>query len=298
MRLKKKTKGIILSGGFGTRLFPLTIGVSKQLLPVYNKPMIYYPLSVLMLAGIRDILIITTPNDLESYKRLLNDGSRVGLNINYKVQEHPKGLAEAFIIGRDFIAKDDVCLILGDNIFYGNTFSNKLKNCISNLKYNRATIFAYEVKDPNRYGIVEINKFGLPIKISEKPKNSKSNLAVTGLYFYPNDVLKKVLIIKPSKRDELEITSINEIYLREKRLKLEILGRGFTWLDMGTHESLLEASEFVKTIESRQGLSVACIEEVAYIKRFINKKKLNDLVKCFSNTNSYNKYLRSFYEKI
>jgi glucose-1-phosphate thymidylyltransferase len=298
MRLKKKTKGIILSGGFGTRLFPLTIGVSKQLLPVYNKPMIYYPLSVLMLAGIRDILIITTPNDLQSYKRLLNDGSRVGLNINYKVQEYPKGLAEAFIIGRDFIAHDDVCLILGDNIFYGNTFSSKLKNCISNLKCNKATLFAYEVKDPNRYGIVEINKYGLPIKISEKPKDSKSNLAVTGLYFYPNDVLKKVLIIKPSKRDELEITSINEIYLREKRLNLEILGRGFTWLDMGTHESLLEASEFVKTIESRQGLSVACIEEIAYIKKFINKKKLNALVKSFSDTNSYNKYLRSFYEKI
>lgn len=289
----KKVKGIILSGGLGSRLFPITIAVSKQLLPVYNKPMIYYPLSVLMLAGIDNILIITTKQDNESYQRLLGDGSRIGLNIKYKIQYEPRGLADAFIIGKDFINNDDVCLILGDNIFYGNNFSEKLKTSIFNLqRHNQATIFAYEVQDPKRYGVVELKKNGLPIKIVEKPKKPKSNLAVTGLYFYPNDVVQKVGFVKPSKRNELEITSINEIYLKEERLKVEILNRGFAWLDMGTHESLIEASVFVKAIENRQGLNIACIEEIAYKKKFINKKKLINLIKLFRGDNSYSEYLK------
>jgi len=285
-----KVKGIILSGGSGSRLYPLTLAVSKQLLPIYNKPMIYYPLSVLMLANIKDILIITTPQDSDNYKRLLGNGSDLGMNIHYKIQTQPRGLAEAFIIGKNFIKKDNVCLILGDNIFYGNNFSEKLNKSFTNLDNNNATIFAYPVSDPERYGVVQIDNKGAPKKIIEKPKKSTSDLAVTGLYFYPNDIVEKVKKIKPSKRGELEITSINELYLNEQRLNLEILNRGFAWLDMGTNESLIDASIFVKAVENRQGLKIACIEEIAYKKNFINKKKFIKLIGKFKN-NSYGKYL-------
>lgn len=285
-----KVKGIILSGGSGSRLYPLTLAVSKQLLPIYNKPMIYYPLSVLMLANIKDILIITTPQDSSNYKRLLGNGSDLGMNIHYKIQTQPRGLAEAFIIGKNFIKKDNVCLILGDNIFYGNNFSEKLNKSFVNLENNNATIFAYPVSDPERYGVIEIDNKSLPKKIIEKPKKAISNLAVTGLYFYPNDVIEKVKKIKPSKRGELEITSINELYLNEKRLSVEILNRGFAWLDMGTNESLIDASIFVKAVENRQGLKIACIEEIAYKKNFINKKQFLKLISKFKN-NSYGEYL-------
>ena len=286
----KDIKGIILSGGSGSRLYPLTLGVSKQLLPIYNKPMIYYSLSVLMLANIKKILIITTPQDNSNYQRLLGDGSDLGIEIQYKIQDQPRGLAEAFIIGKDFINKDNVCLILGDNIFYGSNFSEKLKKSFVNLKNNKATIFGYPVSDPERYGVVQIDNKGNPIKIVEKPKKNISNLAVTGLYFYPNDVVDKVKKIKPSHRAELEITSVNELYLKEQRLDLEILNRGFAWLDMGTNESLIDASIFVKAVESRQGLRIACIEEIAYKKNFINKKKFIKLIKKFKD-NAYGKYL-------
>ena len=285
-----KVKGIILSGGSGSRLYPLTLGVSKQLLPVYNKPMIYYSLSVLMLSDIREVLIITTPQDNINYKRLLGNGSDLGINIQYRIQHQPKGLAEAFIIGKDFIKKDNVCLILGDNIFYGSNFSEKLNKSFVNLENNNATIFAYPVSDPERYGVVQIDKNGKPKKIIEKPKKAISNLAVTGLYFYPNDVVEKVKKIKPSKRGELEITSINELYLNDQRLSLEILNRGFAWLDMGTNESLIDASIFVKAVENRQGLRIACIEEIAYKKNFINKKQFLILISKFKN-NSYGEYL-------
>ena len=285
-----KVKGIILSGGSGSRLYPLTLAVSKQLLPIYNKPMIYYPLSVLMLADIRDILIITTTQDSSNYKRLLGNGSDLGMNIQYKIQTQPRGLAEAFIIGKNFIKKDNVCLILGDNIFYGNNFSEKLNKSFINLKNNSATIFAYPVSDPERYGVIQIDNKGRPKNIIEKPKKHISDLAVTGLYFYPNDVVEKVKKIKPSKRGELEITSINELYLNEQRLNLEILNRGFAWLDMGTNESLIDASIFVKAVENRQSLKIACIEEIAYKKNFINKKKFIKLISKFKN-NSYGKYL-------
>ena len=286
----KDIKGIILSGGSARRLYPLTLGVSKQLLPIYNKPMIYYSLSVLMLANIKKILIITTPQDKSNYQRLLGDGSDLGIDIQYKIQDQPRGLAEAFIIGKDFINKDNVCLILGDNIFYGSNFSEKLKKSFVNLKNNKATIFGYPVSDPERYGVVQIDNKGNPIKIVEKPKKNISNLAVTGLYFYPNDVVDKVKKIKPSHRAELEITSVNELYLKEQRLDLEILNRGFAWLDMGTNESLIDASIFVKAVESRQGLRIACIEEIAYKKNFINKKKFIKLIKKFKD-NAYGKYL-------
>lgn len=285
-----KIKGIILSGGSGSRLYPLTLGISKQLLPIYNKPMIYYSLSVLMLANIREVLIITTQQDNINYKRLLGNGSDLGINIQYKIQDQPRGLAEAFILGKSFIKKNNVCLILGDNIFYGNNFSEKLNKSFINLKNNNATIFAYPVSDPERYGVIEIDNKGLPKKIIEKPKKAISNLAVTGLYFYPNDVIEKVKKIKPSKRGELEITSINELYLNEKRLSLEILNRGFAWLDMGTNESLIDASIFVKAVENRQGLKIACIEEIAYKKNFINKKQFLKLISKFKN-NSYGEYL-------
>jgi glucose-1-phosphate thymidylyltransferase len=285
-----KVKGIILSGGSGSRLYPLTLGVSKQLLPVYNKPMIYYSLSVLMLSDIREVLIITTPQDNINYKRLLGNGLDLGMNIQYRIQHQPKGLAEAFIIGKDFIKKDNVCLILGDNIFYGSNFSEKLNKSFVNLENNNATIFAYPVSDPERYGVVQIDKNGKPKKIIEKPKKAISNLAVTGLYFYPNDVVEKVKKIKPSKRGELEITSINELYLNDQRLSLEILNRGFAWLDMGTNESLIDASIFVKAVENRQGLRIACIEEIAYKKNFINKKQFLRLISKFKN-NSYGEYL-------
>jgi glucose-1-phosphate thymidylyltransferase len=258
-----KLKGIILSGGKGTRLYPVTKATSKQLLPVYNKPMIYYALSTLLMIGIKDILIITTPEDLQSYKRLFGNGKKFGIKISFKIQKKPKGLADAFILGKKFIGQDPVTLILGDNIFFGADFSEKLntakKNC---LKLNIATVFGYPVKDPNRYGVIEFDKNNKPLKIIEKPKKTFSNIAVTGLYFYPNDVIKKALKVKPSKRGELEITSINSMFLKEKRLEIIRLGKGYAWFDMGTFESLIDASNFVRTIEDRQGLEVANLKNI------------------------------------
>lgn len=272
---KNKIKGIILSGGLGTRLFPITKSLSKQLLPVYNKPMIYYPISTLMLAGIKDILIITTSDDIRNYKKLLGDGSQFGVNFKYKIQKKPRGISDAFIIGHEFIGNSHVCLILGDNIFYGNDLIKKLSLSVNNCFYNNlATIFCYSVQNPSDYGVCELTNKFYPKRIVEKPKLPKSNLAVTGLYFYPNDVLKKVKKIKPSKRGELEITSINNLYLKERRLSAQILSRGFAWLDMGSFDGLLDASNFVKTIETRQGMKIACLEEIAYRNKFINKKKL------------------------
>ena len=271
-------KGIILAGGSGSRLFPITKGVSKQLLPVYDKPMIYYPLSVLMLAGIKEVLIITTALDQIYFKRLLGDGKHLGMRFTYVTQPKPDGIAQAFIIGEKFIGDDDVCLILGDNIFFGNNFSPILKSGVENvIKKNVATIFGYRVADPERYGIVELDNLGLIKSLVEKPKKPTSNFAVTGLYFYPNDVLKKAKKCKPSKRGELEITSINQMYLEEKRLKLKLLERGYAWLDTGTYDSLLEASSFIETIEKRQGLKIACIEEVAFSMGFINRNQLKKI---------------------
>ena len=281
-------KGIILAGGSGTRLYPATISVVKQLLPIYDKPMIYYPLSVLMLAGIRDILIISTPSDLPRIKELFKDGCQLGLNISYKIQEKPNGIAEAFIIGKDFIGNSNVCLILGDNIFYGQGFTQMLEK---NAKIEKgATIFAYPVKDPERFGVVEFDKNKIVKNIDEKPKNPKSNWAITGLYFYDNDVINIAKKIEPSDRGELEITSINQEYLKRGELKVELLGRGFAWLDTGTHQSLLEASMFVQTIEHRQGYKIACIEEIAYRKGWISKKDLLNLAKPLIKTD-YGKYL-------
>lgn len=285
-------KGIILAGGFGTRLYPATKSVSKQLLPIYDKPLIYYPLSVLMLANIRDILLITTPEDLNNFEFLLGDGSHLGINIEYIEQPSPNGLAEAFILGNSFIGDDNVCLILGDNIFYGHGLNSLLHKGIKNAQDNNATIFGYYLNDPRRYGVAEFNNKGKIISIEEKPKKAKSNYAVTGLYFYPNNVIKKSLKVKPSSRGELEITSVNEIYLSKNSLKIEIMGRGFTWLDTGTPDSLLEASMFVEAIEKRQGLKVACIEEIAYRKGYISKKQLIKLAKPLIN-NYYGKYLLS-----
>lgn len=283
--------GIILAGGSGTRLYPLTLGLSKQLLPIYNKPMIYYPLSVLMLANIKDILIITTPNDIQNYKRVIGDGDSLGLKVSYKIQHQPRGLADSFIIGKDFIKENHVCLILGDNIFFGSNFTGILEKISKHLISKKiATIFGYQVSDPKRYGIVNVNKKGAPVNIIEKPKNPKSNLAVTGLYFYPNDVVKKASNLKPSKRGELEITSINKLFLKEKRLNLQILSRGFAWLDTGTCESLTDAANFVKTVETRQGLRIGCIEEIAYLMKFINKQKFLKLINKFKNS-SYGKFL-------
>lgn len=285
-------KGIILAGGFGTRLYPATKSVSKQLLPIYDKPLIYYPLSVLMLANIRDILLITTPEDLNNFEFLLGDGSHLGINIEYIEQPSPNGLAEAFILGNSFIGNDNVCLILGDNIFYGHGLNSLLHKGIKNAQDNNATIFGYYLNDPRRYGVAEFNNKGKIISIEEKPKKAKSNYAVTGLYFYPNNVIKKSLKVKPSSRGELEITSVNEIYLSKNSLKIEIMGRGFTWLDTGTPDSLLEASMFVEAIEKRQGLKVACIEEIAYRKGYISKKQLIKLAKPLIN-NYYGNYLLS-----
>ena len=257
-------KGIILAGGSGTRLYPITKGVSKQLVPIYDKPMIYYPLSVLMLSGIKEVLIISTPDDLPNFQKLLGDGNEIGMSFSYKVQPSPDGLAQAFILGEEFIGDDDVCLILGDNIFYGHGLTRLLASSVVNTKNNFATVFGYYVKDPHRYGVAEFNHDGKVISIEEKPKNPKSNYAVVGLYFYPNDVIQKAKEVIPSDRGELEITDLNKLYLEEDRLKVELMGRGFAWLDTGTHESLLEASSFIQTIENRQGLKVACIEEIAY----------------------------------
>lgn len=283
-------KGIILAGGSGTRLYPITKGVSKQLLPVYDKPMIYYPLSVLMLAGIQEILIISTPEDLPNFEKLLGDGSEIGLKLSYKEQPSPDGLAQAFIIGEEFIGTDDVCLVLGDNIFYGVGFSGMLQNATKNIVEGKSTVFGYYVNDPKRYGVAEFDTKGNVISIEEKPNDPKSNFAVVGLYFYTNDVVQIAKNIQPSERGELEITSVNQTYLQEKTLKVELLGRGFAWLDTGTHDSLMEAGQFIETIEKRQGLKVACLEEIAYRMKYINAQQVRKLAEPLKK-NGYGKYL-------
>ena len=283
-------KGIILAGGSGTRLYPITKGVSKQLLPVYDKPMIYYPLSVLMLAGIQDILIISTPEDLPNFEKLLGDGSEIGLQLSYKEQPSPDGLAQAFIIGEEFIGTDDVCLVLGDNIFYGVGFSGMLQNARKNVAEGKSTVFGYYVNDPERYGVAEFDSKGNVISIEEKPKDPKSNFAVVGLYFYTNDVVQIAKNIQPSERGELEITSVNQTYLQHKTLKVELLGRGFAWLDTGTHDSLMQAGQFIETIEKRQGLKVACLEEIAYRMKYINAQQVRKLAEPLKK-NGYGQYL-------
>jgi len=284
-------KGIVLAGGSGTRLNPLTRVVSKQLLPIYDKPMIYYPLSVLMLAGIREILIISTPEDLPRFKQLMGSGEQIGMKFEYVVQPSPDGLAQALILGREFIKDDDVCLILGDNIFYGQGITNMLsKASLAAEKDNIATVFGYHVKDPERYGVVDFSNDGKAFSIEEKPDVPKSNYAVTGLYFYPNDVVNKASRVTPSNRGELEISSINQMYLDENRLNVEIMGRGFAWLDTGTHENLLEASTFIETIESRQGLKVACLEEIAFEQGYISKNQLLELASQLTSS-QYGQYL-------
>jgi len=284
-------KGIILAGGSGTRLYPITKGVSKQLVPIYDKPMIYYPLSVLMLAGIKEILIISTPKDLPRFKELLGDGSDLGMKFEYIVQPSPDGLAQAFTLGEEFLDGDDACLVLGDNIFYGHGLTELLAKSVKHAKEeNKATVFGYYVKDPKRYGVAEFNDNGDVTSIEEKPTNPKSNYAVIGLYFYPSDVVKKAKDVKPSHRGELEITTLNQDYLNENRLKVELMGRGYAWLDTGTHESLLEASQFIQTIENRQSLKVACLEEIAYDMGYISKEKLLELAKPLSK-NQYGQYL-------
>ncbi len=287
-------KGIILAGGAGTRLYPITRSISKQIIPVYDKPMIYYPLSVLMLAGIREVLIISTPTDISLYENLLEDGSQLGMKISYKIQPSPDGLAQAFILGEEFIGDDNVCLILGDNIFYGYNFRSVLEDA-AKLE-DGSIVFGYHVKDPERYGVVEFDNSGKAISLEEKPAVPKSNYAVTGLYFYSNDVVEKAKNLKPSKRGELEITDLNRLYLEENRLSVKLLGRGFAWLDTGTHESLLQASNFIATIEQRQGLKVSCIEEIAFKKGFISKEQLIELAQPLSK-NQYGEYLLSLADK-
>lgn len=284
-------KGIILAGGSGTRLHPITKVTSKQLIPIYDKPMIYYPLSTLMLAGIKDILIISTPEDTTKYESLLDDGSQLGLNFSFKVQPKPEGLAQAFTLGEKFIGEDDVCLVLGDNVFYGGELPNRLKKCTMEVrKNNKAIIFGYYVNDPERYGVVSFNSKGNVESLEEKPKFPKSNFAVAGLYFYPNDVIKVAKNQKPSLRNELEITDTNKYYLNKKRLLVERMGRGYTWLDTGTHDSLLEASQFVQTLEKRQGMKISCIEEIAYRMGYINNNQLIKLAKSIKNSD-YGQYL-------
>ncbi len=284
-------KGIILAGGSGTRLYPITKGISKQLAPIYDKPMIYYPLSVLMLSGITEVLIISTPQDLPRFEELLGDGSDIGMSFSYKEQPSPDGLAQAFIIGEDFIGNDDVCLVLGDNIFYGQGLSKMLASAVNNsTKEDKATVFGYYVKDPERYGVAAFDAAGNVTSIEEKPEIPESNYAVVGLYFYPNDVVQKAKEVKPSHRGELEITTLNQNYLEANRLKVELMGRGYAWLDTGTHESLLEASNFIQTIENRQGLKVACIEEIAFEMGYISKEQLTELAQPLKK-NQYGQYL-------
>jgi glucose-1-phosphate thymidylyltransferase len=292
IKVRDKTmKGIILAGGTGTRLYPLTKGMSKQLMPIYDKPMIYYPLSVLMLAGIQDVLIISTAEDLPRFEKLLGDGSDIGMKFEYIVQPSPDGLAQAFILGKEFIGNNDTCLILGDNIYYGYGMSAMLAKAVSNAKdKNIATVFGYHVNDPERYGVVDFDQTGKALSIEEKPEYPKSNYAVTGLYFYPNDVIKKAVEVVPSDRGELEITRVNQMYLSEERLTVELMGRGYAWLDTGTHESLLEASAFIETIEKRQGLKVACIEEISFEQGYINKEQLIELAQPLAK-NQYGQYL-------
>jgi glucose-1-phosphate thymidylyltransferase len=288
-------KAILLAGGTGSRLFPVTLGVSKQLLPVYDKPMVYYPLSVLLLAGIRDIMIISTPEDISQYERLLGNGSQWGITLQYKIQKTPKGLADAFILGEDFIGQDSICLILGDNIFYGYDFYDQLEAVVEQTKSgSKATIFGYNVKDPQRYGVIQFDNLGNPKSIEEKPQQPKSNHAVVGLYFYPNEVIEVAKTIEPSKRGELEITTVNQYFLEKQKLKVETLGPGFAWLDTGTHESLLEASQFIETIEKRQGVKIGCLEEVAYQKGYINLGQLLDQARRLNGT-SYGDYLLDRY---
>ncbi len=284
-------KGIILAGGSGTRLYPITKGVSKQLTPIYDKPMVYYPLSVLMLAGITEVLIISTPHDLPQFESFLGDGHDIGMKFSYKVQPSPDGLAQAFIIGEDFIGDDDVCLVLGDNIFYGHGFKQMLRQSVKNVtEQAKATVFGYYVRDPERYGVAEFDSSGNVLSIEEKPEHPKSNHAVVGLYFYPNNVIDIAKAVKPSHRGELEITSVNQVYLKQQSLKVELMGRGFAWLDTGTHESLMEASNYIQTIEKRQGLKIACLEEIAFEMGYINKEQLIELAQPLKK-NQYGQYL-------
>ena len=286
-------KGIVLAGGSGTRLYPVTKAISKQLLPIYDKPMVYYPISVLMLAGIRDILIISTPEDISKFENLLSDGSQFGVNFSYKIQPSPDGLAQAFIFGEEFIGNDTAALVLGDNVFYGQSFSRTLQNAVNRVETSGgATVFGYRVRDPQRFGVVEFDENGKALSIEEKPKNPKSNYAVTGLYFYDNKVVEYAKNLKPSSRGELEITDLNNIYLKNNKLHVELLGRGFAWLDTGTHESLLQAGQYVQTVENNQGIKIACLEEIAYNMGFLKKEDIEKISSQYKN-NEYYGYIKS-----